>query len=368
MEMPTDPQPPSPTTANSLSASTPHNTEPKDPHPPTTTVEFSQHSFPNSITSETDKDPQPTATTTTNLTLTGEVRDQVKLKPHIARAESFKNNVAKNSSASRTGSTGRGSGRSGAGGVWNRNTSGTTSFNNQVIIANDDEEEEKPSQPAPTPTTTPQHDFPNTITVETENPQRTATTSTNSLFPNPLTLFTTALTLPRPVLVDECHGFYSCLTFAISFLQPLLHIHAFIDEHYKLIDPDYSLKKFEEFWCWTINPLTVGAMVISFGLKPKRSDLKYTALLYFQYISCTLSTAATAWSFFSHSLLVLISVFSFYIALLLFAEHVRALLAKKPKEELSFFLTQVVIKEGVFIGLAQLGFLIFLRFSVRASL
>ncbi|GMH88119.1 hypothetical protein TL16_g11064 [Triparma laevis f. inornata] len=45
--------------------------------------------------------------------------------------------------------------------------------------------------------------------------------------------------------------------------------------------------------------------------------------------------------------------------MLLFAEKVRFLIARQPDTELSDFLTNVVLKGGVFIGLAQLAFLIF---------
>ncbi|GMH88692.1 hypothetical protein TrST_g13661 [Triparma strigata] len=45
--------------------------------------------------------------------------------------------------------------------------------------------------------------------------------------------------------------------------------------------------------------------------------------------------------------------------MLLFAEKVRSCIARQPDQELSDFLTEVVLKGGVFIGLAQLAFLIF---------
>ena len=84
------------------------------------------------------------------------------------------------------------------------------------------------------------------------------------------------------VIVTECHTFYSVAAFIIVSLQPVLYVQAAIDEHYHVFDQDYGIKKFEEYWSWTIFPITSGTMAASFVLKPRRNDKKYTSFLLVQ--------------------------------------------------------------------------------------
>lgn len=129
------------------------------------------------------------------------------------------------------------------------------------------------------------------------------------------------------------------------------------------------MEKHNKFWAWTIFPITVGAMMISFGLKPCRNDVPYKTFLYLQYlllcfgffVDPELGFRVPKWVC---SIIVIVS----QLIMFLFAEKVRFLIARQPDTELSDFLTNVVLKGGVFIGLAQLAFLIFSAIQVRSKM
>ena len=151
--------------------------------------------------------------------------------------------------------------------------------------------------------------------------------------------------------MKECHNFYSVLCFFLSSLLPVLHIHAFISEN---SNSDYGLEKFFKFWLFTIMPIAIGAMAVSFLLKPRRNDRQYKTFLYFQYLAIVLSLFTCVLqqtnSFIGPILLSLLA-----ICLLLFAEKVRNNMAQKSDVELSEHLIEVVLKGTVFIGLGQVS-------------
>ncbi|GMH77073.1 hypothetical protein TrLO_g9487, partial [Triparma laevis f. longispina] len=121
--------------------------------------------------------------------------------------------------------------------------------------------------------------------------------------------------------------------------------------------------KIAKFWGWSILPIFVTTMAISFMLKPRREDRKYKTLLYIQYfvlsyVSEFLSLIGkgfkkgTVGIFFLKGLVL-------YPALLILGMKLRSHIAKLTNRDLSYFLTNDVVMGGAFIGLGQLAFLMF---------
>lgn len=109
-------------------------------------------------------------------------------------------------------------------------------------------------------------------------------------------------------------------------------------------------------------PIAVTAMAISFGLKVRCEDWKFKTFLISQYILLTfvsLILYVVGRKFDSGSILVPCINAIILAGILVFALSVRSRIASLPEEELSFFITTDVVKGGVFIGLAQLAFLMF---------
>ena len=122
-------------------------------------------------------------------------------------------------------------------------------------------------------------------------------------------------------------------------------------------------EKILKFWTWIIYPMSVAAMVISFGLKPRRDDLPYKIFLFLQYFIFTyvsqfsslvgqnLETDAIIQSTLQASLL--------WPLLLAAGMKCRSHIAHLSDEDLSKFLTNDVIMKGMLVGLGQLAFLMF---------
>ncbi|GMI03149.1 hypothetical protein TrLO_g2505 [Triparma laevis f. longispina] len=93
-----------------------------------------------------------------------------------------------------------------------------------------------------------------------------------SSYPTPPRPCASLLTLAN--LVTECATTYSVILCLITSLPAILSVHAAVDEAFKIIDDYYTYEKFEHFWEWTIFPLVLSSMAISFALKPRRNDGK----------------------------------------------------------------------------------------------
>ena len=80
---------------------------------------------------------------------------------------------------------------------------------------------------------------------------------------------------PAPVPpVTELHTFYSAFTFALAMIHPILNFYTIIQEANSNMD-NSALKKYRLFWGWTIFPLSLGAMCISWLIKVRKdADLK----------------------------------------------------------------------------------------------
>lgn len=156
---------------------------------------------------------------------------------------------------------------------------------------------------------------------------------------------------PIIIYVTECHNFHALLTFFISSLEPLLHLQAYIDQNSKIFDDKYVMVKFEKFWSWTILPLTSGALMMRFVIKPRRRDWGYRGFLMGQLGVYTVSRVLHKHSglFEAPVLVVKVGLFG---ATFFLAERVRNRLASLPDEELHRFLTKVVLKDGMLVGLA----------------
>lgn len=103
--------------------------------------------------------------------------------------------------------------------------------------------------------------------------------------------------------------------------------------------------------------MTLGSMSIFFALKPRCKDYKYLGGLYLQYF--LLSGSICYPSLTSSRYIEIIIIMITLLTLLIFATKVRSAISNLPDPELHIFLTQVVLKEGILIGLSQLSFLIF---------
>eukprot|EP00519_Triparma_laevis_P004294 CAMPEP_0182514400 /NCGR_PEP_ID=MMETSP1321-20130603/35669_1 /TAXON_ID=91990 /ORGANISM="Bolidomonas sp., Strain RCC1657" /LENGTH=1209 /DNA_ID=CAMNT_0024721593 /DNA_START=151 /DNA_END=3777 /DNA_ORIENTATION=+ len=170
------------------------------------------------------------------------------------------------------------------------------------------------------------------------------------------------------VRVTGCHTLYSVLTFCVSSLFPLLHLHAYLDEHYQLIEKNYGLMKFEEFWSFNFTPLTFWALLISFMLQPCNKSKWHKAMLYVQYVVYSFSFTTSYFNFFGRSVVMLI-VTIFLLVLLLFATlTVRSIVASLDPKKLSEFLSKSVIYKGLLLGSIKLTFLVFTSIKCETEL
>lgn len=191
-------------------------------------------------------------------------------------------------------------------------------------------------------------------------------------FHNPLSALTLESTLsdlssttpPPSKPVTELATIYSVIMFLISMVAPLLAVHAalFNDESV------YRWKKYDEFWSWTFEPLSFGAMGISFLLKPRREDKKYKVFLSTQYVIYGFAIPIIRWNFLDDKSLAGICLrIVIWVVLLMFGLRVRSEVASLPDERLSTFLTQDLFKEGLLVGVAQLAFLSFSSVQCEAT-
>ena len=128
----------------------------------------------------------------------------------------------------------------------------------------------------------------------------------------------------------------------MSSLQPGLYIHAIIvDGH-----GGYTVDKFEKFWALTILPTTLGAMVLSFVLKPKREDWRYKLMLYLQYSLFGLVGSCIALFRGTKSVTYLGFRFMVWVALFYLSFRVRRRIARLSDKDLNDLLTHVVLKGG----------------------
>ncbi|GMH66283.1 hypothetical protein TrLO_g3237 [Triparma laevis f. longispina] len=164
--------------------------------------------------------------------------------------------------------------------------------------------------------------------------------------------------------ITECANCYSVVAFLGSMIQPMLTVHAVLAE--QIDKTNYDFQKFDEFWSWVILPITLGAMAISFVLKPCRNTWSYLTILFVQYFIYGFSgTAAYIYlgKPISTAMIVLRSVVN--LLLLILALIIRAKIShlqgklENKKDRLTEFLSVTMIRDGLFSGLGQLAFVIF---------
>lgn len=69
--------------------------------------------------------------------------------------------------------------------------------------------------------------------------------------------------------VTELHTFYSAFTCALAMIHSILNFYTIIQEANLNIDNN-ALEKYRLFWGWTIFPLSLGAMCISWVIKVRK--------------------------------------------------------------------------------------------------
>ena len=80
--------------------------------------------------------------------------------------------------------------------------------------------------------------------------------------------------------VNECASTWSVVGFVLT-------------SSHTAIGVVFALNKgdvYSEFYIWVMKPICVTAMVISFAVKPRRTDFAYMTFLYFQYAVLTLGS------------------------------------------------------------------------------
>ena len=121
-------------------------------------------------------------------------------------------------------------------------------------------------------------------------------------------------------------------------------------------------KKLSNFWVWIFLPLASTAMAISIMLKPRREDFWYKIFLMTQYILFAFVSEVLALigdDFHVNQAMMGLGRSLVWAALFSGGMKIRSQAASLCEAELSDFLTNHVIKGGVFIGLGQLTFLMF---------
>ncbi|GMH91759.1 hypothetical protein TL16_g12148, partial [Triparma laevis f. inornata] len=171
-----------------------------------------------------------------------------------------------------------------------------------------------------------------------------------------------------PNQVPECHTVFSVLTFCVSSMHPLLHFHAYLDEYYQLIDKNYGLTKFEEFWSFNFTPLTFWALLISFMLQPSNESKWHKAMLYVQYAVYSFSFTVSYFNFFGRSVVILIVTIVLLILLFFATLKVRNIVASRDPEMISGFLVKSVIYKGLLLGTIKLTFLVFTSIKCETEL
>ena len=153
-------------------------------------------------------------------------------------------------------------------------------------------------------------------------------------------------------LITECATTWSIIGFGITSLYTGTHF----------IFARSGDKTFIRFYAWILLPICITAMVISFGLKPRRENLIYKTFIYAQYVLLAFVSEIlymVGYNWQEDAILNALGRCLFSIFLFFFALRVRARVAKLSDEDLSCFLSQSVVRGGLVIGLAQLAFLAF---------
>ncbi|GMH66597.1 hypothetical protein TrST_g749 [Triparma strigata] len=200
-------------------------------------------------------------------------------------------------------------------------------------------------------------------------PLTTSTTSNPLLRSTPSTLGTPTTTatatanistatarIPPPTYVTDAATQYSVLTCLITCSFTLLYFYRTFFAS-GLIEAEIR-----DFWLYVMAPLCLTATNISFVLKPRRRDLKYRVFLISQYVIFTffcpifsvISNSYSAGSLMWSGFFLVPALIMLYVGL-----WFRNLVAELSDEDLDRFITQDVVKGGVFVGLGQLVFLIF---------
>ncbi|GMH75834.1 hypothetical protein TrLO_g15657 [Triparma laevis f. longispina] len=162
--------------------------------------------------------------------------------------------------------------------------------------------------------------------------------------------------IPPPTHVTEAATQYSLLTFLITISFTLVYFYRTFFAS-GLIEAEIR-----DFWLYIMAPLCLTAMNISFVLKPRRRDLKYRVFLISQYVIFTffgpilsvISNSYSADSLMWSGVFLVPAPIMLYVGL-----WFRNLVAELSDEDLDRFITQDVVRGGVFVGLGQLVFLIF---------
>eukprot|EP00519_Triparma_laevis_P013418 CAMPEP_0182490718 /NCGR_PEP_ID=MMETSP1321-20130603/474_1 /TAXON_ID=91990 /ORGANISM="Bolidomonas sp., Strain RCC1657" /LENGTH=1006 /DNA_ID=CAMNT_0024692943 /DNA_START=67 /DNA_END=3084 /DNA_ORIENTATION=- len=183
--------------------------------------------------------------------------------------------------------------------------------------------------------------------VTLPNPITVATPPEDQQSDQPASLSPSSTPCPSPQLVTECHFFYSALLCAQSSLLPLTLFWRGWDK---------ADGRFWEFWMPTLLPQTLGAVLISWVLKPRRSDWYYKAFLYLQYFAyCSTFIfgilAKDDWVF------TLCAAVIIQGGILKLLEKLRRTIASLADDELSEYLKHTVLKYGLIVGMGQLLFI-----------
>ena len=120
-----------------------------------------------------------------------------------------------------------------------------------------------------------------------------------------------------------------------------------------------SLLSFQ-FYPYTILPLSVLTICISFLLKPRRNTIAYKAVLYMQYFIFTLGSElfdAIGYKWERSETIASLSFSASWLCCLPIMWRVRARIAKLSDDDLSKYLSNYVIGGGLVVGLGQLTFL-----------
>ena len=92
--------------------------------------------------------------------------------------------------------------------------------------------------------------------------------------------------------------------------------------------------------------------------QPRRRDWKYNILINAQYVFYVFTGVVIKvvhWGYSWFSVLSFIGTSVVFVALFVLSLKVRTRIARKSDDELSYFLTQVVLKEGLLVGLGQVS-------------
>ena len=152
--------------------------------------------------------------------------------------------------------------------------------------------------------------------------------------------------------ITECANMWSIIGFLISSLHFVIYA-AFA------LGGSESLPY---FYSWIVKPLSYTAMAISFTLKPRREDYAYKCILHLQYGLLTVgSQVCYVLGTDQRQEKIISSIMYIFGWLILYpiCLRVRSSISKLSDDDLTEFLSMIVLKEGLIVGMAQLAFLAF---------